>query len=331
MQVKVGNKEWKLAQKSLRSKIVILVPVLVLFVIGGSFYIRSTTSAPASSEQQNTLAGVGDAFCKQRLLKLEEQFNHRRQVRIDAMFQRNTTKRTERFDVFEPEANCIAEERFGSDTRYLAIGDGPKFVCGVDLIGNKNAKNPKDECLVYSIGSDNDIEFEKAVHDFLGCETHTFDPTLKTAFKGDAYSTFHPWGIGVDGETVRAVYNKRKTNFVTKSLGAIVAELGHNDRTIDIFKIDCERCEYEAMPAFFDLIAAKKIRVNQIQIELHLQSYDAVAKLFMAADRAGMRIFHKERNGWGCGGFRCIEYALVSEEYLRQVNGAVLCGESSKA
>ena len=243
---------------------------------------------------------------------------------MDAMFTLNTTKRTERFDVFEPEANCISDERFGSDIRYLAVGDGPKFVCGIDFIRKKNnANKPQDACLVYSIGSNNDIQFEKAVHTFLQCETHTFDPTLKQAFKGSEYSTFHPWGIGAEGE----LYQHRRHKFITKSLHTIITELGHTNRTIDIFKIDCEGCEYDAMPEFFDLIASKQIRVNQIQIELHIQSYDLVSRLFMAADRAGMRIFHKERNGWGCGGHRCLEYSFVSESFLRKVNGALLCGD----
>jgi hypothetical protein len=40
-------------------------------------------------------------------------------------------------DLFEPEATCISEERFGqgrNTSRYNAFGDGPKFVCGLDSI-----------------------------------------------------------------------------------------------------------------------------------------------------------------------------------------------------
>mmetsp|Transcript_39101 Transcript_39101/g.94530 ORF Transcript_39101/g.94530 Transcript_39101/m.94530 type:complete len:336 (+) Transcript_39101:50-1057(+) len=281
--------------------------------------ITQKTSTTTSSADGTT------SSCRQQLDKLEDQFNRQRQARINSMLTLNLTmtKRTQRFDVFEPEALCIADERFGSDIRYHAFGDGPKFVCGVDFIGNKKAKKPQEECLVYSIGSDNDIQFEKAVHTFLQCETHTFDPTLNEEFKGSEYSTFHPWGIGADGEMQRV----RKHNFVSKSIHTIMTELGHTNRTIDILKIDCEGCEYESMPAFFDLIASKQIRVNQIQIELHIALYEKVLRLFMAADKAGMRVFHKERNGWGCAGHRCLEYSFVSESFLRQVNGAMLCGE----
>ena len=47
--------------------------------------------------------------------------------------------------------------------------------------------------------------------------------------------------------------------------------------------------------------------------------------LFAAADKAKLRITHKERNQWGCDGYRCVEYALVSEAFLREANGAVMC------
>ena len=33
------------------------------------------------------------------------------------------------YDLYEPEANCLSEERFGND-RFASFGDGPKFVCG---------------------------------------------------------------------------------------------------------------------------------------------------------------------------------------------------------
>ena len=48
-------------------------------------------------------------------------------------------------------------------------------------------------------------------------------------------------------------------------------------------------------------------------------------RFFAAADRAKLRITHKERNQWGCDGYRCVEYALVSEAFLREANGAVMC------
>ncbi len=83
------------------------------------------------------------------------------------------------------------------------------------------------------------------------------------------------------------------------------------------------------MPPLFDLIASGEVQVNQILIELHLGvealNFGNIYGFFLAADRAKFRITHKERNHWGCGGATCVEYSFVSESYLREANGSILC------
>ena len=250
------------------------------------------------------------------------------------------------FDLYEPEANCFTDERFGfkfdSDfhanrnitmlrkhyetaERYDSFGDGPKFVCGVDTIRARRvgAAPDDDGCLVYSVGSNNNVDFEMAVHKFLGCETHTFDPTIGK-FIGDEFATFHQWGLGVDGVKSK----DRGHAWEGKSFETIVRSLGHEGRTIDILKIDCEGCEWQTLPPLFDAIAAGTITVHQIQIEMHIKVKVSTAKrdaFFEKLDRARMRIFHKERNHWGCDGYQCLEYAFVSEDFLRIANKAAVC------
>lgn len=94
-------------------------------------------------------------------------------------------------------------------------------------------------------------------------------------------------------------------------------------------QIDCQGCEYAAMPPLFDLISLGKVHVNQVLIELHdpktTNSAATLYNFFRAADEAKFRITHKERNQWGCAGARCVEYALTSESYLREANGAIIC------
>jgi hypothetical protein len=83
------------------------------------------------------------------------------------------------------------------------------------------------------------------------------------------------------------------------------------------------------MPPMFDLITSGKSSVNQVLIELHNPKKDSSPQIlydfFLAADRAKFRITHKERNHWGCSGHGCVEYAFVSESFLREVNGAIFC------
>lgn len=231
------------------------------------------------------------------------------------------------FDLYEPEAVCVFDERFGQGvnlTRYQAFGDGPKFLCGVDMIATKNSNQiGNNRCLVYSVGSSNQIHFESSVHQQLGCEIHTFDPTLTEAFVGDKYATFHPWGLGEDG----AISNFGGKSFTAMSLQTIIKRLGHEGRTIDILKIDCEGCEWIVMPKVFESIRNGTNKINQVLIELHpgrikdMQPAAAIKDFFWNADAAQMRTFHKERNHWGCNGYLCVEYSFVDESFLREVNG----------
>ena len=127
--------------------------------------------------------------------------------------------------------------------------------------------------------------------------------------------------------------NRGKYNWISKSFNTIIKELNHTGRIIDILKIDCELCEWFTMPQLFQDITNSGLIVNQIQIEMHRSSKKRqraaipqnITSFFEFADQAKMRIFHKERNGWGCDGYRCIEYAFISEDFLRKVNKEAIC------
>ncbi|KAL7527503.1 hypothetical protein ACHAXR_001987 [Thalassiosira sp. AJA248-18] len=84
--------------------------------------------------------------------------------------------------------------------------------------------------------------------------------------------------------------------------------------------MDCEGCEHIVLPPFFEKIASGQIHVNQVQVEMHLGTFQNNLNFFSSADSAGLRIFHKERNHWGCKGYTCVEYALVAESFLRESN-----------
>ena len=103
----------------------------------------------------------------------------------------------------------------------------------MDLIASIGQKN--QGCLVYRVGSSEMFGFEIAVKKHLGCETHTFDPTV-TNFHGGEYATFHKWGLRVDGHTP----NKRYVDCEEKSLSTIYEALGHQVMRINILKSDCE-------------------------------------------------------------------------------------------
>jgi hypothetical protein len=130
---------------------------------------------------------------------------------------------------YEPDFVCQYERRIGK------LGDGGKWICDPHRIAEQK------DCLVYSVGSNNDFSFEEGVLRDIGphCEIHTFDfgdfaagaERLGTRLHDGVNKTavvYHQFGVGRDDPPK------------FKSLKTIVEELGHVNRTVDIFKIDCE-------------------------------------------------------------------------------------------
>lgn len=196
---------------------------------------------------------------------------------------------------WEPNFTCLHERRLG------VWGDGGKWVCDPHRI---TASAAKRGCLVYSVGSNNDFSFEEAVLRDISaeCEIHTFDHTIGQApsnLPTGGTVIFHPWGLAGSSQGPNM-----------KTMATIVRELGHEDREIDIFKIDCEGCEWETVKSWFKSGA----RIRQVLVEVHAGTTDVVpspAMEFMSfMKQQGYVIFHKEPNiAWSGGD--CIEYAFV--------------------
>jgi hypothetical protein len=127
-------------------------------------------------------------------------------------------------------------------------GDGPKWICNPHRLGLRESR-PKD-CLIYSIGSNGEYDFEEGLLQELelsrggggntlqSCEIHVFD------FGGyerpdDAARNIHYHQWGLEGTEEKSKIKRKMMSFPD-----IVKTLGHEKRTIDILKIDCEGCEW---------------------------------------------------------------------------------------
>ncbi|KAI9002476.1 methyltransferase domain-containing protein [Hyaloraphidium curvatum] len=233
----------------------------------------------------------------------------------NARYDETSWDRVVAFNPFDPEWSCPDEERIGPFA--LDSNEGGKWICFVP--------KPGEPCLVYSVGSNYDFSFEKAVKQLnAGCEVHTFDPTTDVArsraLAVGVGSTFHPWAFGRD-----------------RSVAQIADELGHSGRRIDILKIDCERCELK--PSFLSTFSkCRKGRdgsdppIGQILMEVHLPEppeapFPAVKALFDAFDGCGFRTFHKEPNVEWAGGYNAIEFALVDPRAARESFWRAACPE----
>jgi len=67
-------------------------------------------------------------------------------------------------------------------------------------------------------------------------------------------------------------------------------------------------CQFEVLSQLLELAPSK-----QVLVEIHKKkSFSALIKLFRFMRSHGYLVFHKERNSWGCSGYRCVEYAFIS-------------------
>jgi len=220
---------------------------------------------------------------------------------------------------FEPDFTCAHERRVGG------MGDGPKWVCDPHRIkpfSDQRKIHGGNGCLVYSVGSQGNFEFEIGLMETMKkkymldmpqlrggeegefveeegppCEVHIFDPA---DYSGEAPPGihYHAWGLKSSSDT-----ENNEPNF--KTVQESVAALGHEGRVVDIFKIDCEGCEWQTYRDWFDA----RVTLMQILVEVHNTPPEAI-DFFETMQSNGYVTFHKEPNT-AFGGGLCQEYALL--------------------
>lgn len=215
------------------------------------------------------------------------------------------------YDLYEPEWTCDTEKRVGPND--INVGDGPKFVCAPGLLKDQA------DCLIYSIGSSYNFQFEQGMRKHgPDCQFHTFDGTMNLTARSlpagleEQNIHFHNWNVDL-----KSGINDK--GWTSKTISDILYALGHAKKRIDLFKIDCEGCEYGVMPQVLDLVKSGLIRIDQVQIEIHFTDAGKIQSLFQSFRGAGFAVFHKERNHWGCNGYGCVEYSFISLERAKHV------------
>jgi hypothetical protein len=247
---------------------------------------------------------------------------------------------------YEPNFSCRFERRIGGNGN----GDGPKWVCDPHNLvrlskerkrahkrerkHHKQSHEVQDEagCLVYSIGSNGDFQFETGLQNLLGstdiCEIHIFDMgDYEDKMPKGLNIHYHRWGLikddesnakedssGNDNDNEKDEGAKSKEKFY--SLAEIVKRLGHENRpSIDIFKIDCDKCEWRTFKDWFSPSqeSASKTRIpmlQQILVETHMSPKDFVLPFFNGIMDNGYVMFHKEPN-IQFGGGEAIEFGFL--------------------
>ncbi|GFH62202.1 hypothetical protein CTEN210_18678 [Chaetoceros tenuissimus] len=193
---------------------------------------------------------------------------------------------------YEPDFSCMFKKRVGGN----GLGDGPKWVCDPHRIVEQSKKRKekypdRPGCLIYSIGSCGDFSFEISMQKMLGietCEVHTFDiDDYREKVPNDLNIFFHHYGI--DSKSWIDEKGKR-----FKTIEETMKELNHFElEAIDIFKIDCEGCEYDTYTHWLD---ESHPALSQILVEIHGKSAKETSALLDSFLNAGYVMFSKEHN-----------------------------------
>ncbi|KAL3858127.1 hypothetical protein ACJMK2_012738 [Sinanodonta woodiana] len=175
--------------------------------------------------------------------------------------------------------------------RVIRIGsflDGGKEMC-ID-----EPYKPKRPCLVYSFGINWLWDFDEDIVSMFGCEVFAFDPGMSNEtdyFIKGPNITFYKIGIWD-----RHMVNEQGWHLMT--LKQIRKKLGHENRIIDVLKIDIEWAEWTVLP---EIIASGELQtVKQMLIEFHTDDTMKTLLVFRMVYEARFRIFMRERNPLGC-------------------------------
>ncbi|EPQ57149.1 hypothetical protein GLOTRDRAFT_58317 [Gloeophyllum trabeum ATCC 11539] len=193
------------------------------------------------------------------------------------------------WDFFTPAFQCPHRtERVGT------LGDGGKWVCGLERI----ARKPK--CVIYSFGVNGESSFEATLLQRApGCEVwgydfsvNSFGPEITEVPSLNARSHFYPYALGS--------YDAPESNPPYYTLQSLMKKNGHD--FIDILKVDIEGAEFESLTSFLNAHSVTEgLPIGQLQLEIHARDskygeFKNFLKWWESLERFGLRPFWTEPN-----------------------------------
>lgn len=165
-----------------------------------------------------------------------------------------------------PSTQPCALQRYGETSHPLWGLDGGKWLCDLPALAGDEG------CVVYSLGSNGQFEFELEMVARTPCTVHTFDCTLDAAtlvLPSSPRIHFHALCAG-EGSAEDPRY---------QSLAALAAGLGHS--RVDLLKMDIEGFEYRVVESLYkDVLrgapGAEQLMPLQISLEVHTQTHFSV-------------------------------------------------------
>lgn len=198
---------------------------------------------------------------------------------------RNLVKYRKRMTISKPISLDSTEQRdkaFEALTTELRQVGGIEYKCpNLKNRGNWYDCNSspfvvRKPCLVYSFGINYDFRFDDVMAD-LGCEVHSFDPSMGNTGKHIRKTGVHFHPIGIGGKSYDDViprmdqYTKKdpKKMWKMRTLRQIIESLGHEDRHLDILKVDIEAYEWGVLK---NIVSDDNLtsRIRQLELEFHI-------------------------------------------------------------
>jgi hypothetical protein len=149
--------------------------------------------------------------------------------------------------------NCTSISCAGGACR----DDTSKIVCGLEEL-NKEATIKTDTCIVYSIGGNNQWEFELDILSRTTCDVHTFDctgPRSRFQVPNNPRLHFHHACLSAYPELV----GEPRPGFMRGQIWTLLKmqqRLGH--KRIDLLKVDIEGWEFPLFESWPDLYRTKE-------------------------------------------------------------------------
>lgn len=160
----------------------------------------------------------------------------------------------------------------------------------------------KDKCVVMSIGSNNIWDFEEAIIGRTGCSTFTVEPRLISQKR----PTELPQSIANRSTLYRGFFSNVSNTYSTPPMITYLnllqyANISMSNNRHEIFKLDCEGCEYTAL-ASIARSPLNHLLPSQILTEFHIQRRPpaVILDLYLSLFQAGYVIFDHSIGDGGC-------------------------------
>ncbi|EJU02303.1 hypothetical protein DACRYDRAFT_79082 [Dacryopinax primogenitus] len=196
------------------------------------------------------------------------------------------------WDFFLPLFGCPHDVQ-----RIGRMGDGGKYVCGMDVIARKR------DVVIYSMGVSDDSSYEAALleaaptaqvygYDF---SVDSWGPQIETVPSLKQRAHFFKYAIGDKDDHGPG---SSDPEFQVYTLDTLMKLNGHT--FIDILKVDIEGAEFDALRGFCKYYMSRGLPLpfGQLQVEIHAwgKNFAEFLEWFELLEAAGLRPFRSEPN-----------------------------------